>query len=282
MKSISFIIVLVFLFTFTTGNVGAQTVTSEPTTSEPTVSVLPTHMVTSEEKLAKLKNKATKEINRRIAKLNKVLKFISKIKSLTESQKSTLSSQVQAEIGKLNASQVKISGATDLATLKAEIKSLDNSYKAFALYIPKIQIIAKADKVLTTVEKLHDLATKFEGKDAASEALLADMKKQLADAKTSAQAAIDAVMPLTPEGHASNKTALKNARKLLQAAQASLKAANKDAKQLRKTSKGIHGSPRPTRGEKQHEENLHPTRGEKQHGGLRPTHFPKPTHQSRP
>jgi hypothetical protein len=273
MKNSIFIIAFVFLFTFTTGNVLAQTVTSEPTdeptTSEPTVSVVPTHVVASEEKLAKLKNKATKEINRRIAKLNMVLKLIDKIKNLTESQKSTLTTQVHAEIDKLNASQAKISGASDLATLKAEIKSLDNSYKAFALYVPKIQIIAKADKVLATVEKLSDLATKLEGTDAATDAILADMKKQLADAKTSAQAAIDAVIPLTPGEHSSNKTSLQNARKLLQAAQTSLKAANKDAKQLRKESKDHHGSPRPTRADKEHKE-------------LRPTRSPKPTHQPRP
>lgn len=189
-----------------------------------------------------LKNRATNEINRRIDSLNKLLTRISEFKKLSTTQKSTLTTQVQAQITALNTLLAKINADTDTATLKADVKSIVDSYRIYALFMPQIQILGAADRVLTIIDEMTTHATtlgtkitaaKTAGKDVTDlETLLTDMNAKIADAKTQAQAAIDAVTPLTPAGFPGNKTTLQSARQMVEAAVKDLNMARQDARKI--------------------------------------------------
>lgn len=175
-------------------------------------------------KLELNKEKALREIDRRIAGLNKLSGRINDIKRLLTTQKTELTNQINTEISKLTALQNSIQAETDLQKVKDLKQSIVNEYRVFALFIPKIHIIANADKILYTADELTNIAAKYEARlkeasdtdKAKIQPLLTDMKTYIANAKTNAQKAIDTVTPLTPEGYPQNKTSLQKGWSLLQ------------------------------------------------------------------
>jgi F0F1-type ATP synthase membrane subunit b/b' len=85
---------------------------------------------------------------------------------------------------------------------------------------------------------------KVKGEDVSSlETILTDMQSKIADAKTQANAAIDAASALQPTDYPENKPSLQNARALLQTAHKDLITARQDAQKivvaLRKSDKNI-------------------------------------------
>lgn len=162
------------------------------------------------------KERSYQEIDRRINGLNKLIEHINAMKHITESQKSNLTSQVQAEIDSLKTLRAKIEGDTDLATLTADKQSIITSHRVYALFLPKIQIMSHADRILTVADEMK-------AKTSNSEAL-----KKIEEGKTLSQKAIDTVISLKPEGYPGNKTDLKQGRDYIQQA---LKALN-DARLL--------------------------------------------------
>ncbi len=192
----------------------------------------------------RLKEKAYKEIDRRIASLNKLIEKIRAVKRLTESQKSTMVSQVQAEIDSLTALRATIAGQTDIAALRTSVQSIVKSYRIYVLYIPKMTIIANADKILNLIEgEIAALTTKLQarideakskGTDVTSlTTLMSQRKAKLDDATTQAKGAITKVTALTPDGWPGNKTELQAARDMLQIARKDLNDAQKLAGQVR-------------------------------------------------
>lgn len=194
--------------------------------------------------MEQLKERANKEITRRIESLNKLLTRINefKIKKLSDVQKTSLTTQVQTEIAKLTALQAKIEADTDLATLKIDIQSIVTEYRIFALFIPKIQILGAADRLLTTADEMSSHAAMLETKINAKQTegqnvtelqtLLVDMKAKIADAQTQGQGAIDLVLPLTPEGFPGNKTQLQSAREMIGVGIKDLNTARQDARKI--------------------------------------------------
>jgi hypothetical protein len=59
------------------------------------------------------------------------------------------------------------------------------------------------------------------------------MTTKLTNAKTQATDAINAVLPLTPDGYPGNKTTLQSARSMLVMARQDIQAAHKDEQQIR-------------------------------------------------
>lgn len=192
--------------------------------------------------MERLKAKAEKEINRRIESLSKLISRIGEMKKLTTAQKTALTSQVQAEITSLTNLLAKIKADTDLATLRADIKSIVDSYRIYALFMPKIQILGAADKVLNTADQMSSQAARLEAKINEKQTagqnvtdlqtLLVDMKTKIIDAETQAQSAIDIVTPLTPAGYPDNKSSLQSARAMINTAHKNLKTAHQDARQI--------------------------------------------------
>ena len=128
--------------------------------------------------------------------------------------------------------------------MRTDVQSIVTSHRVYLLYIPKIEIIINADKILTLIEQdmtvltgklqLHIDSAKSAGKDVnALVNLMADRKTKLVDATTQATNAIAAVLPLTPDGWPGNKTTLQSSRDMLKTARKDVNDAQKLAGQVR-------------------------------------------------
>ncbi|HZE86721.1 MAG TPA: hypothetical protein VE090_00805 [Methylomirabilota bacterium] len=189
-----------------------------------------------------LKDRADQEITRRLTSLQNLLTRISEFKKLSTTQKSSLTTQVQAEIAALTTLQAKINADTDTQTQRTDVQSIVQSYRVYALFIPQMQILGAADRMLTVTDNFTTEATtlqtkidqaKADGKDVTElQPLLTDIQAKIADAKKQAQAAIDAVTPLTPAGYPGNATTLQSARKMLETGRNDLLLAQQDIRKM--------------------------------------------------
>ena len=189
-----------------------------------------------------LQARADKEITRRLESLQKLITRINEFKKLSAAQKTALTTQVQAQITSLTALQAKIKADTDPATLKTDVQSIIGSYRIYALFMPQIQILGAADRLLTTADEMSSHAATLETKINEAQAkgqnvtdlqtLLADMNAKVTDAKTQGQNAINAVTPLTPDGYPGNKTILQSARQMVVMGIKDLNTARQDARKV--------------------------------------------------
>lgn len=209
--------------------------------------------------MTKLKEKAVREIDRRVTSLTKLVDKINAAKRLTSDQKSTMVGQIQTEISNLSTLKIKIEADTDIATLRTDVQSIVKSYRIYALYIPKMAIIAHADKILNLIEeemarlteKLQLRINEAKGKGYSIEtmtSLMTQRQAKLDDAKNQANGAIDKVTPLTPDGWPGNKTELQAARDMLHVARKDVNDAQKLANQVRVQLQALRpsGIPKPT------------------------------------
>jgi uncharacterized small protein (DUF1192 family) len=193
--------------------------------------------------ISRLKTRADKEIDRRVAALTKLLEKINAMKRLTSDQKTTFTNGIQGQITSLNTLKIKIDGDTDIATLRTDVQSIVKGYRIFALYMPQINIVAHADRILAVIDDMNAISARLQtrideakaaGKDtSAMQTLMTDRASKLTDATTQANNAIAAVVSLTPDGYPANKTTLKSAKNLLQTARQDLVKALQDMQQIR-------------------------------------------------
>jgi len=189
------------------------------------------------------RERADQEINRRITALNNLISRINGMKKLSNSDKSTLVSQVQSEITNLTSLKSKIDADTDPQILKTDKQSIVQSYRVFVLFIPKIRILAAADRMDVTADKLSDLVKKLQGRISQAQlasknvtslqTALTDMQNKISDAKTQYQNARNAVTPLTPDGYPANKITLQAAHDMIKTGAQDLRSVLKDAKTIR-------------------------------------------------
>lgn len=192
-------------------NVNMVTATPEITVSPtPTTTVVLTIKPRVQLKIALKKTNAIKEIDRRIAALGKLTTLINNVKRLTAVQKETLVAQINIEIKNLEDLKVKINNETDAAALQEEKKSIVTDYKSYALFVPEIEIISHADRIIAVADALSTKTT-----DAA-------LLKTIQDSKAKAQSAIDLVLPLLPDEYPTYRTTLKTARDMLKTARIGL------------------------------------------------------------
>ncbi len=204
-----------------------------------TVTAIPSSGTKGEQRITNLKSRGDREIDRRIAALNSLLNKINGLKKLSASDKTTFSSQIQTEISNLTELRVKIDADSDLATLRNDVKSIVSSYRVFLLFMPKIRLLAAADRMSEAADNLSSIATKLQGRiqqvgsPANLQAILTDMMGKIADSKNQYQAVENEVPPLTPDGYPGNKATLDDARGKIKAGAADLKGARDDARQIR-------------------------------------------------
>ncbi len=197
--------------------------------------------------MTRAKEKANKEIDRRINALNELVARIGGMSKISPEFKQNLTTNVQNQINLLTALKTKIEGDTDGATLKADIKSITQTHRVFVLLMPQARIAAAADREATLINMFIGLGTKLQARlnDAqqkgaditALAAALTDMEAKLKSAQTHAQAAVIGSATLAPdEGDAAkmkaNTDALKAARAEIVAAQKDLNDARKDAETI--------------------------------------------------
>lgn len=192
-------------------------------------------------RIAEIKAHADAEIDRRINVLNMLKTRLGDIKHISDSDKSSLSATVGAQISALTAIKTKINADTSVTDLRTDIKSITTSYRIFLLVIPQIRILAAADRIMTTADSMSAISAKLAlrigdaktaGKNTtAMEAALADMNAKIADAKTQAAAAKARVAPLTPDN--GDKTKMNANHDALVAARADIKVGTSDLKTAR-------------------------------------------------
>lgn len=213
----------------------------------PSTAVLPattkaTTTTKSATSLEVLQTRATGEIDRRLMALQEGLTKVSGMKKIADAEKQELTTAIQSEITKLTDLKTKISSATDVTTLKTDTATIVTQYRIFALFLPKIHLLAAADVLGTTIDELTILATKLETRITAAEtagmsvtALKTThtaMLDKIADAKKQYESILTNVTPLTPDGYPGNRSTLTSARTLLSTARKNLMGAATDARSI--------------------------------------------------
>lgn len=199
--------------------------------------------------IARLQQRADKEIDRRVTALNKLQTKIQGMVKVTAPEKSTFTNTVQGQINLLNNLKIKINADTDAATIKADVQSITKAYRIYALVLPQIEIVAAADKLASTTGLLTTLQGKLQARITAVQAsstditalqaLITDMSAKIADANSKSAAAIAAVQALVPDNGVktvmtANTTALKVARDMIKTGTKDVKDAQNDANKIRK------------------------------------------------
>ncbi len=186
--------------------------------------------------------RASEQIENRINVLTALLARVNTMQKLSASVKATLTTSINESLTALNDLKIKIASDT-AAELKADMLSITQGMRVYALLVPKTRILAAADRATILADMFTGVDAKI--KTRISEATTAgrdvsaivtaesDMTAKVADAKVQAAAAISLVSGLTPDGGdktkmAANLAALKTARTDLKAAESDLRAARKD------------------------------------------------------
>ena len=222
-----------------------------PATSSAVVSPAPTvAAAATAQKLANLKNKGTAEIDRRTTNLNNVLTKLGAVSVLKPADKDALTTQVKTELTGLATLKTKLAADTDLATARTDVQSIVTDYRVYALMLPKVGMVASADRFDSVEQKLmtlHDkLATKVSPMSAADSAKLTDMAAKLTDAKTKTDGIVAQLLALQPTDYNANHTVLVNFRATEKTAHDDLVAARDDAKALIDSLKGAKASSSPS------------------------------------
>lgn len=199
-----------------------------------------------------LRSRADQEITRRVKSLTALIARVNALKRLSTDQKAGLTTQIQAQIDSLNALKVKIDADTDMTTLKTDVKSIVDSYRIYALFMPQIGILTASDEILNTVDKFNVYVARFQtkindlkaaGQDVtALQASLTDMQNQLKDATTQANNASSSALPLTPAGYPGNRSVLTSAKNNLLTARKDLQTARADGLSIYQGLKGSNTS----------------------------------------
>lgn len=244
MKKLTFIILSLMGFSLALAPVlvSAQvpavttTATASVTTPVATVKMNATVMATT-------KARGDKELDRRVTALTDVNTRVQAMQKVTDTFKQNLATAVQTQITAFNALKAKIDADTDATTLKADVQSITQSYRVYALVLPQVRIAAAADRGVTIATMMQGLGNKLAARIQAAatagadttalKAVLTDLGTKISDASTQAQAAVSVSASLTPDNGdttkmASNNTALKTARTDLTTVQTDLKAGRQD------------------------------------------------------
>jgi hypothetical protein len=201
-------------------------------------------------RITTITDRADQEITRRVNALNALNARVVAMVRLSATDKNNLSSSIQSQITAMNTLQTQISAdaaANNTSSLKTAVQSITASYRIFMLILPQGTIEAAADRALTIVGIMNDVATKFSvriqaaqsagNNVTAAQTTLVDLNTKVSDANTQTTAATAEVASLAPDNGsstimASNTAALKDARSKIQAAQQDFIAARVDAETI--------------------------------------------------
>lgn len=205
-------------------------------------------------RITKAKERASQEIDRRIARLNELNTKVQAMTRVSATQKATVANTVSTEVASLTALKAKIQADTDLQTLKTNIQSITKSYRIFMLVIPQGRIEVAADKIMTVTGSLTTFAGKLKAKiDAAASAgkdvstmttSYNEMTASVADAKVQADAAVSLVANLKPDNGDkatmdANSQALRDAKAKIKAGLKAIDDARADARSIIKELKSL-------------------------------------------
>lgn len=201
------------------------------------------------ERMERLKEKANREIDRRVRVLNGLLARLSEAPKVQNADKATLVDQINSQVAGLTALKSKIAADTDFVTLRNDVQSIRTQYRVFVLIIPKVHIIIASARVSAASDELLNVSTALETKLAeaknagkntvALESLLSEVQKKITDAKNEASSANVSTIKVTPTQFNSNKEILQSPRQSLQSAKEDLQSARRDALKIREALKSL-------------------------------------------
>lgn len=198
-------------------------------------------------KLVAAKDRAKQEIARRMKSLSELLGEVQEMKRLTADQKTRILSALQAELTTLTGLSTKIDTDAALEALRADIRSITQSYRIFALVIPKGRIEVAADDIKTATSMYREFIAKLSiriaelqagGMETASlSTSLSAMGAKISDADLQADQALFSVASLQP--HGGDKAIMQGNDAALKAARSALKTAIKDLHGARSDAQAI-------------------------------------------
>jgi|GEM_PF-5777863 len=192
--------------------------------------------------LQKLKDRATKEIEKRIETLQKLAARMQTFKSLTSDDVAVIEGPIQSQIQELTTLKTTVGAATSTAVLKADIELINKSYRTYALVVPQATIFASIDSVATLVSQMIQVQTKLATRlgqiasttadISAAQVALDDFNAKIADAQKQITNAKSLLTGLKPDN--GDKTITRSNTKMLQDARTAVQAARKDLETSRK------------------------------------------------
>lgn len=224
-----------------------HTTTTTPTTTEHPSTTQPTSDSTTKstaaatevaQRLANVISKGDQEIARRQATLTTLNAKIAAANHLTDSNKAALTSQVNAAAAGLTALKTKLDSETTLDAAHTDAKSILDSYRVYALIVPKISLIRTADSEQATAARLISLAAKLQtritdaNKSTELQATLDHMITQANTAQATASAVQAKVLTLQSTDYNNDHTLLSGYRDQLKTARTTLQTSIADAKTI--------------------------------------------------
>lgn len=206
-----------------------------------------------EEKIQKIKTASDKILDQRIENLNKLKERVSLYKNVNDTDKTSINTVIVNVITDLVNLRNVIENATSTDFVKQARENINNNYRVYALIMPQLNIIASADRMITTISMLNIVGSKIEvrlnavatGTEITSANLvtankfLQSMKDKLVQSQMDAQSAVTLVAPLVPDQGdkavaESNLKIMKDARVKIKSAHTNIVNAKKDADSITK------------------------------------------------
>jgi len=194
------------------------------------------------EKIPRLKELGAMLIENRLSLLNNLKTRIQNMNRLTDAEKTALILDIDTNIADLNTLKTKIAADTDLAILKADIKSIFEKFRIYMVAAPKglgEALASQGQYILGRLQAIQrQLQTMLEqnknaGKDVSSlQSLMDQITAKLADAKTQLAIAEEKFKSMTPANTDAAKTARDAGKAAMKKAKEALKETHRIMKQI--------------------------------------------------
>lgn len=194
------------------------------------------------EKITRLKELGAMLIENRISLLNKLKTRIQENEKISADVKTQTIADIDTNIADLNTLKTKIAADTDLATLKADIKSIFEKFRIYMVAAPKglgESLASQGQYILGRLEAIQrQLQTMLEqnknaGKDISSlQSLIDQITAKLIDAKAQLAIAEEKFKAMTPANTDAAKTAREEGKAAMKQAKQDLKDAYNLLKQI--------------------------------------------------
>jgi hypothetical protein len=192
--------------------------------------------------VATVKTRVTAAIDRRLTTLDSLTSRTSQAGGVTDADRQTLLSQLSAEKNGLTGLKAHVASDTDCPTLRADAKSVVETYRVYLVMAPKVHLVIVADSItkITNSDKVADAEAKLqagidkkknEGKDMTqAQADLNDMKAKIASARAAVASVSSSVINLQPTDYPGSRPTIVAGRDSVRAGRADLRSARADAR----------------------------------------------------
>jgi hypothetical protein len=204
---------------------------NDPTTTA-TTTTAPDDPEQDAARLEALRRKCLGAIDSRLTHLRRLQSRVAGAANLADAHEAALSSAVSASATGLATLRATIEADTDLATLEQHCREVVTGFRVYVLVSPQVHLAIAADNVVARAGRAEQLAERVAqaiaeaqatGADTAdAEALLAEMREQIAAASAAAAGVADQVLGVTVDAFNADPTVLAGARAALRSARVDL------------------------------------------------------------